>query len=118
VEAATGSVDHVLEMMGRLRLTSVEAAAVVLDDVIDDFLVHSEWALVGKVLALNNMHISTIALALRPAWGNPHGLVLNPTGDNLCVAEFAKKADKDRVLDGPPWVVGKHAVLLQEFNID
>jgi hypothetical protein len=24
----------------------------------------------------------------------------------------------DRVLDGPPWVVGKHAVLLQGFNVD
>jgi hypothetical protein len=64
------------------------------------------------------MHISTIALAMRLAWGNPHGLVLNPAGDNLFVVEFVKKADKDRVLDGPPWVMGKHTMLLQEFNID
>jgi hypothetical protein len=34
------------------------------------------------------------------------------------VAEFGTKADMDRVMDGPPWVVGKHAVLLQAFNID
>jgi hypothetical protein len=26
--------------------------------------------------------------------------------------------DKDRVADGPPWVVGKHAVLLQDFDPD
>jgi hypothetical protein len=105
-------------MMGRLRLTAAEAAVVVLDDAADDFLVHSEWALLGKVLAPNNLHISTIASALRPAWGNPRGLVLNSAGDNLFVAEFAKKADKECVMDGPPWVVGKHAMLLQEFDVD
>jgi hypothetical protein len=106
------------EMMGRLRLTAVETEAMVLDDGVDDAPVHSPWALVGKVLAPNTLHISTIAAALRPAWGNPRGLLLNPAGENRFVAEFAAKADKDRVLDGPPWVVGKHVVLLKEFNID
>jgi hypothetical protein len=64
------------------------------------------------------LHISTISAALRPAWGNPHGLLLNPAGNNLFVAKFGSKADKDRIMDGPPWVVGKHAVLLRDFNID
>jgi hypothetical protein len=98
-------------MMGRLRLTAAEAAAVVLDDA-EEFLVHSKWALIGKVLSPSIFHISTIASALRPTWGNPRGLQLNPAGDNLFVAEFGTKADMDRVMDGPPWVVGKHAVLL------
>ncbi|CAM0881011.1 unnamed protein product [Alopecurus aequalis] len=115
---AAGSEVHVSEMMGRLRLTAAEAAAVVLDEGVEDVVVHSQWALVGKVLAPNKLHISTIAAALRPAWGNPRGLYLNPAGDNLFVAEFGTKADKTRVLDGPPWVVGKHAVLLREFNAD
>jgi hypothetical protein len=44
--------------------------------------------------------------------------MLNLGGDNIFVAEFATKGDMDRVLDGPPWVVGKHAVLLQSFNVD
>jgi hypothetical protein len=34
------------------------------------------------------------------------------------VAEFGTKADKDRVVDGSPWVVGKHAVLLKDFDVD
>jgi hypothetical protein len=115
---AAGSDEAVSEMMGRLRLTAAETEAVVLDDGVDDAHVHSPWALVGKVLAPNTLHISTIAAALRPAWGNPRGLLMNLAGENRFVAEFAAKADKDRVLDGPPWVVGKHAVLLKEFNID
>ncbi|KAM0897654.1 hypothetical protein ACQ4PT_022424 [Festuca glaucescens] len=116
--AATRSEDGVSEMMGRLRLTVAEDAAVVLDDGADEISVHSKWTLIGKVLSPTILHISTISSALRPAWGNPRRLLLNPGGDNIFVAEFATKGDMDRVLDGPPWVVGKHAVLLQGFNID
>jgi hypothetical protein len=108
-------------MMGRLRLTAAEAAAVVLDDGADEISVHSKWTLVGKVLSPTILHISMISSALhptRPAWGNPRGLLLNPGGDNIFVAEFATKGDMDRVLDDPPYVVEKHVVLLQSFNID
>jgi hypothetical protein len=62
------------------------------------------------------LHISTIRAALRPAWGNPRGLSLKPAGDNMFIAEFGTKADKDRVADGPPWVVGRHAVILQDLT--
>jgi hypothetical protein len=116
--AAAESEDHVSEMMGRLRLTAAEAATVVLDDGAEDFPIHSRWALVGKVLAPSTLHISTIRAALRPAWGNPRGLSLNPAGDNMFIAEFGTKADKDRVADEPPWVVGRHAVILQDFDVD
>ncbi|KAM0874572.1 hypothetical protein ACQ4PT_037340 [Festuca glaucescens] len=105
-------------MMGRLRLTAAKVAAVVLDDGADDSSVHSKWALIGKVRSPNTLHISTISSALRPAWGNPRGLLLNPAGDNLFVAEFGTKTDKDRVVAGPPWVVGKDAVLLRDFDVD
>ncbi|KAK1692359.1 hypothetical protein QYE76_009056 [Lolium multiflorum] len=74
--------------------------------------------IVGKVLSPTKLHISTISAALRPAWGNPRGLLFNPAGDNTFVAEFGSRADKERVVDGPPWVVGKHAVLLKDFDID
>ncbi|KAM0875630.1 hypothetical protein ACQ4PT_036674 [Festuca glaucescens] len=104
--------------MGRLRLTPAEAAAVVLEDDTDEISVHSKWALVGKVLSPTTLHINTISTALRPAWGNPRGLLLNSGGDNVFVAEFATKRDMDRVLVGPPWVMGKNAVLLQDFNVD
>jgi hypothetical protein len=116
--AAAESEDHVSEMMGRLRLTAVEAATVVLDDGAEGFPIHSRWALVGKVLAPSTLHISTIRAALRPAWGNPRGHSLNPAGDNMFIAEFGTKADKDRVADDPPWVVGRHVVILQDFDVD
>ena len=66
--------DDVAKLFGRLNLTSQEANAFVLDDEEDDYPGCPEWAIVGKVLAPNPLHISTIKAALRPAWGNPKGL--------------------------------------------
>ncbi|XBI55272.1 hypothetical protein VPH35_037127 [Triticum aestivum] len=75
-------------------------------------------ALVGKVLAPNVLHIQTISAAMRPAWGNPKGLQLHPAGHNIFVAEFGLQADRARVMNGSPWMVGKHAVLLKLFDAE
>jgi hypothetical protein len=52
---------------------------------------------------------------MRPTWGNPRGLVLNPAGDNLFIAEFSSMAERDRVMEGSPWTVGRHAVLMKKI---
>ncbi|CAO2160944.1 unnamed protein product [Urochloa humidicola] len=54
--------------------------------------------------------------ALRPAWGNPRGLVFKSVGDNIFIAEFGSKQDLERVLDGSPWNVSGKAVLVQRFD--
>lgn len=110
--------NHVEEMMERLRLTAVEARPVVLDDEDEADLVAPDCALVGKVLSPNILHIQTISSAMRPAWGNPRGLLLHPSGDNVFVAEFVTQADRTRVIEGSPWMVGKHAVLLKVFDLN
>jgi hypothetical protein len=51
--------------------------------------------------------------------GNPHGLkirTIGEKGDNLFVAEFAFEQDRDRVKGGSPWIFGKHALILQEYD--
>ncbi|KAM0883033.1 hypothetical protein ACQ4PT_031892 [Festuca glaucescens] len=116
--SSTTAGDKVENMMARLRLTVAETAAVVIDDVDDLELVDPDRAFVGKILSPNVLHLETIKSAMRPAWGNPCGLIFNPAGDNLFVAEFGSKADRDRVMDGSPWKVGKHAVLLKKCDAD
>jgi hypothetical protein len=106
------------EMMARLRLTANEAKAVIVDDMDDLELVDPDRAFVGKVLAPNVLHIQTISAAMRPAWGNPKGLNLNPAGDNLFVAEFGSKMDRDRIMEGSPWTIGRHAVLMKKYDSD
>jgi hypothetical protein len=59
-----------------------------------------------------------ISVAMRLAWGNPKWLLLNPAGDNLFIVEFRSQADRDRVMEGSPWVVGCHAVLLKKYDAD
>jgi hypothetical protein len=54
--------------------------------------------------------------ALRPAWGNPKGMTTKSVGDNMFIVEFASKADKDRITAEAPWTVGKHAVILNDFD--
>lgn len=73
-----------------------------LDDADDSQLAWSEWALIGKVLAPVTVHVQTVMAAMRPAWGNPHGLVIKSVGANMSMAEFATRLDKERVLEGTP----------------
>ncbi|KAM0845547.1 hypothetical protein ACQ4PT_056296 [Festuca glaucescens] len=110
--------EQVEHMMARLRLTAVESEAVVIDDTEDLNLIDPDRAFVGKVLAPNKLHIQTISAAMRPAWGNPRGLVFNPAGNNLFIAEFGSKADRDRVMEGSPWTVGRHAVLMKKYDVE
>jgi hypothetical protein len=69
-----------------------------------------KWALIGKVLAPNTLHVNTIRAMVRPAWGNPKGLVVRPMGPNMFMVEFASGADKLRVAKGGPWHISKHAI--------
>ncbi|KAM0899778.1 hypothetical protein ACQ4PT_021067 [Festuca glaucescens] len=110
--------DQMEDLMARLRLTAAESEAVVLEDEDDLELIDLDRAFVGKVLAPNALHIQTITSAMRPAWGNPKGLVFNPAGVNLFIAKFGSKADRDRVIEGSPWKVGKHAVLMKKYDTE
>jgi hypothetical protein len=108
--------DGVAEMLGKLKLTQKEAKKFVLDAADEEVQDCPDWALMGKVLAPNTMHVNTISSVVKPAWGNPKGLKVRPMGPNLFMAEFESKADMQRVTSGSPWVLGKHAILLKSFD--
>nr|TKW11817.1 hypothetical protein SEVIR_6G257100v2 [Setaria viridis] len=65
-----------------------------------------QWAVIGNILSPSIMHISTIRSAMRPTWGNPFGLKFRSVGPN----------DKKKALEGSPWMVGRHAVGMQEYD--
>jgi hypothetical protein len=68
--------DGVAAMMGRLRLTAKESKTFVLDGNMDMAVGCPEWAIVGKFLAPNTLHIEMIKAVLCPAWGNPKGMTV------------------------------------------
>jgi hypothetical protein len=103
-------------MLGHLKLTSKESKTFILDDAAEAMMNCPEWALVGKVLAPNTLHIEMIKAVLWPAWGNPKGMMVRHMGPNLFLAEFDSESDMDWVMNGSPWVIGKNAVLLKKFD--
>jgi hypothetical protein len=109
--------EAVANLMRKLNLTAKEADPLILDDEGDEDPPCPEWALVGKVLAPNTLHVNTIKAVVRPAWGNPKGLVVRSLGPNLFLAEFSSELDKNRVAKGGPWCLSKHAILLKDFDV-
>ncbi|KAK3129161.1 hypothetical protein QOZ80_6BG0472640 [Eleusine coracana subsp. coracana] len=110
---------HVTDLLGRLNLTKEEEEFVAFSDDEESGGSVSEHALIGKVMSPSSLHISTIAGAMRPAWGNPYGLLLRSVGekkDSMFIAEFASAVDKKKALEGSPWIVGKYSVILQEYK--
>lgn len=108
------------ELLKRLNLTKEEGNFVAFSDDEEDDRVETEFGLIGKVLSPSTMlHITTITNAMKPTWGNPYGLKLRSVGDkkeNLFIAKFGSLADKMKALNGSPWMIGKHAVILHEYD--
>ncbi|KAM0821979.1 hypothetical protein ACQ4PT_071815 [Festuca glaucescens] len=102
------------EALGKLDITEEEATPLVLDDREEEGT-KQKWSLAGKVLSRNFFHIQTISSILRPAWGNPKGLLFRSVGRNMLVADFDTQRDRDRVMTGSPWHVNNNAVILEVF---
>lgn len=108
----------VADMLKNLHLTAEEEEVVAFSDEEEEDP-KVEWVLVGKVLSPTTVHATAIKGAMKPAWGNPAGLKIRSIGtkgDNLFIAEFNYKQDMERALGGSPWLVGKHAVILRDYD--
>ena len=66
--------EQVSDLFGKLNLTTREKETLVLQDNEDSDLAGVKYAVIGKVLSPNLLHLQTIMSAMRPAWGNPRGL--------------------------------------------
>jgi hypothetical protein len=118
-EALGDSNDRVTDLLKNLNLTTEEEEVVQFSDDEQEVDPTVEWELLGKVLSPTIVHAQAIQGAMRPAWGNPTGLKIRMIGrkeDNLFVAEFGFKQDMERALGGSPWLVGKHAVIMREYD--
>lgn len=119
-DSGSGSREEVSDLLGHLNLTAEEDVIVDSDDEVVTEGLTSEWSLIGKVLSPKPIHSTTIYRAMKPAWGNPKGLGVRSVGDkneNLFIADFEGKVEKDSALEGSPWMIGKYAVILQEYDV-
>ncbi|KAM0930120.1 hypothetical protein ACQ4PT_001180 [Festuca glaucescens] len=111
-----GGAESIEEMVGRLKLTAAETRKIRIDDREEGD--GPSWAVAGLILVQKPkvIHIQTISAALRPAWGNPKGLIFSEGGHNMFIAEFACERDRERMWERSPWTVNKHAVLLENYQ--
>ena len=65
--------EQVSDLFGKLNLTR-EKETLVLQDNEDSDLAGVKYAVIGKVLSPNLLHLQTIMSAMQPAWGNPRGI--------------------------------------------
>ncbi|CAN6362864.1 unnamed protein product [Urochloa humidicola] len=110
----SGEDEAVADLLDKLNLTHEEADVAALSDD-EDGDEGVQCAAIGKVLSPSTVHISTAESAMRPAWGNPYRLKFRSVGDkaeNLFIVEFGDLADKQQALDGSPWMVVCHAVVI------
>lgn len=112
--------ENVADLMLKLNLTEEEEAVLEFsDDEEETEPAVMEFALVGKVLSPSIVNVNTIRSTMKPAWGNPYGMkvhAIREKTDNMFVAEFGCKAELERVMLGSPWMVGRHAVILQPYD--
>lgn len=111
--------DHVADLLHGLHLIEEEGEIAEWSDGDEEEEEQIVCALIGKVLSPMPVHANTILSAMKPAWGNPFGLKIRSVGekgDNLFVAEFGHHHDRDRAIGGSPWMIGKYAVVLQEYD--
>jgi hypothetical protein len=101
-------------MMKNLNLTAEEEEVLAFSDGEEEDSPPVERALLGKVLSPAAVHATAIHSAMKPAGLKIRSIGLK--GDNLFVAQFKFKKDMERALNGSPWVVGKHVVLMQEYD--
>lgn len=104
----------VASLLEKLNLTNDEGevAAFSDDEDVQDGVIR-EWSLIGKVLSPATLHISTIT------GGNPYGVKLQSVGkrsENLFIVVFRRQDAMIHALEGSPWMVGKHAVILREYD--
>ncbi|XP_066333991.1 uncharacterized protein [Miscanthus floridulus] len=112
--------ENVADLLQNLNLTAEEGdVAAFSDDEEDNEASVVEWTIVAKVLSPATMHANTIYRAMKPTWGNPFGLNVRTIGEkeeNLFVAEFNFQKDMEWALAGSPWMVGRHALILQNYD--
>ncbi|KAM0856530.1 hypothetical protein ACQ4PT_049044 [Festuca glaucescens] len=116
-KAPAAEEEPIEELVGRMKLTEAESKKLFIDDR-EDVQATPVWALAGKILVPHPkvFHIQMIADVLRPAWGNPRGLVFRDVGPNLFVAELPLERERDRIWERSLWTVNKHAVVLENFK--
>jgi hypothetical protein len=81
-----------------------------------DTVARSTICLVGKLISNRLVNKDTIRAKLKRGWRPTGELMFKVVGDNLSLLEFEHSWDKDRVLEGRPWIFEGSLFSVEAFD--
>ncbi|KAK6121173.1 hypothetical protein DH2020_045094 [Rehmannia glutinosa] len=72
--------------------------------------------LVGRILSPRVINFESIASLFKRLWSPRHGLICKPLGDNTLLFQFRNRVDKQKVIDGSPWLFDKALLALSDAS--
>jgi hypothetical protein len=88
---------------------------VVLVKDVEELELVGERCLVGSIIAEKAINREAFRSLMTNLWRVKDGIQFKEIQENLWVIEFTEMKDKQRVLDGRPWLFDRHLVALGRF---
>ncbi|GAV57908.1 DUF4283 domain-containing protein [Cephalotus follicularis] len=74
------------------------------------------YCLIGYPMTKKSFNKEVFKKTLRMLWKPVHGFKINDLDENLFSFVFREGDDRDRVLDGNPWLFDKHVVIVNKVE--
>jgi hypothetical protein len=105
------------ELCGKLSLTEGEGVGIMISKVdTADLRVQSGRCLVGKLLSYRLIQKEAFRSLMSKLWKTVGSIVLKEMYENLWLIEFSSETDKQRVMQGRPWLFDRSVLVLKDID--
>ncbi|GAU51479.1 hypothetical protein TSUD_413680 [Trifolium subterraneum] len=73
-------------------------------------------SIIGKIITDKPIHVSSIQNGLESIWGSPEGLKIQELGGRILQFFMTNEADKDRILQGNPWIFRNSWLIVKPWD--
>ena len=72
--------------------------------------------LAAKFFTWRSINVEAVARTFRPLWRTKRNFEVSMAGDNVVLIAFEWEVDAKKVIEGEPWMFGRHLVVLQRYR--
>lgn len=110
-------VEAIEELCGKMSLTEGESVGITISKVdIADPRVQSGRCLVGKLLSDRLIQKEVFRSLMSKIWKTVGNIVFKDMYENLWLIEFSSETDKQRVMQGRPWLFDRSVLVLKDVD--
>ncbi|XP_021729763.1 uncharacterized protein LOC110696718 [Chenopodium quinoa] len=101
----------------KLRITNDEEDVAILEkNEVDRSVDNIDLSLVGKVLSIRPYNFEAMQNTLKKVWSLSRGVIFRKIENNLFIIQFFHWKDREKILNGEPWIFDNNVVILKETN--